>query len=128
MIGAIPTLLIFCGAPLLIWWLRRTRNRVGSALKVVSRTALTRNGVVAVIETEGRRYLVGATDHGISLLSALESADTSQTDSQDITDDVMPVIVPSSLKGPGTSPIEALRAMTVRKPVGARTSRGHHHP
>src|SRR5690606_14506773 len=71
MMQMLPAVLIFVGAPLLIWWMRKGRAATSGSLRVISRTALTRNGVVAVVETDGRRFLVGATDHGIGLLSEL---------------------------------------------------------
>ena len=104
-----------------------------SGLRVASRTALTRNGVVAVVETDGRRFLIGATDHGISLLTELDRDDTNDIDavvpmeSIDLMDE-HDAIVPMapSLPGPGKSPIETLRAMTVRRPT--RSSFPHARP
>lgn len=130
---AIPTLLLFVGAPLVIWWVRRSRPGLGPALRVGSRTALTRNGVVAVIETDGRRFLIGATDHGINLLTELDRTRGDDTDvvvpmeTVDIMDETAPTVPPApSIQGPGKSPIETLRAMTVRKPT--RSSFPHAHP
>lgn len=130
---ALPALLLFVGAPLLIWWIRRSRPGLGPALRVSSRTALTRNGVVAVIETDGRRFLVGATDHGINLLTELDREHRDDTEvvvpmeSVDLTDENTPMVPPAPLPpGPGKSPIETLRAMTVRKPT--RSSFPHARP
>lgn len=105
---------------------------MASGLRVASRTALTRNGVVAVVETDGRRFLVGATDHGISLLTELDRELEDDTDVVpmehiDLTEENqprLPATPPAS--GPGKSPIETLRAMTVRKPV--RSSFPHARP
>jgi flagellar biogenesis protein FliO len=121
--STIPTLLIFVVAPLVIWWLRRSRIAVTGGLRVTSRTGLTRNGVVAVVEADGRRFLVGATDHGISLLTELGHPDGEPTveESEPGLD-----LVPGT--GPGTSPIDALRNMTVRKPTRPRIQRANHRP
>lgn len=120
--STLPTLAMFVGAPLLIWWLRRRGPATPGAVRVVSRTALTRNGVVAVIETDGQRFLVGATDHGISLLSELPIAEPETEPDQ------APAPRPVVHEGPRTSPIEALRAMTVRKPTRPGAFRVPHRP
>jgi flagellar biogenesis protein FliO len=130
---ALPTFLLFVGAPLVIWWIRRSRPGMMSGLRVTSRTGLTRNGVVAVVETDGRRFLIGATDHGVTLLTELDREPENDTEvvvpmeSFDLTDE-QDAIVPfaPSLPGPGKSPIETLRAMTVRKPT--RSSFPHARP
>lgn len=130
--STISTLLLFVGAPLVIWWLRRSRPGALGALRVSSRTALTRNGVVAVVETDGRRFLVGATDHGINLLTELDRQDDDEEvvvpmEPFQITDEPSATVpIAPSHQGPGKSPIEALRAMTVRKPT--RSSFPHARP
>jgi flagellar biogenesis protein FliO len=118
------TLFFFVGAPILIWWLRRSRFSIPTGLRVASKTALTRNGVVAVIETDGRRFLIGATDNGINLLTELaRNEDEAETDTEEEPAGAL-TLLPGT--GPGTSPIEALRNMTVRKPTRPRMPRAHH--
>lgn len=115
--GILPALAVFVGGPILIWWLRRGRASGGAALRVVARTALTRGSVVAVVESQGRRLLVGATDHGISVLSELDASDGATID----TDGAEPARpVPA---GPRTSPLEAMRTMTLRSPARPRSFR-----
>jgi flagellar biogenesis protein FliO len=54
-------------------WAQRGRSLPGGVgLRVVARTALTRTSVIAVVETDGRRFLVGAADQGVRLLGELE--------------------------------------------------------
>lgn len=118
--GIIPALVVFVGGPILIWWLRRGRTGGGTGLKVVARTALTRGSVVAVIESQGRRLLVGATDHGISVLSELD-ADGATDEHTDGYAPGRPVLI-----GPRTSPLEAMRAMTLRGPARPRPVRATH--
>jgi flagellar biogenesis protein FliO len=120
MANLLPALAVFVGGPILIWWLRRGRATGGSALRVVARTALTRGSVVAVVESAGRRLLVGATDHGISVLSELDATDGADAH----TDGTAPAI-PATI-GPRTSPLEAMRAMTVRRPARPRPIRVLH--
>lgn len=133
---AISTMLLFVGAPLVIWWIRRKRPGMAAGLRVSSRTALTRNGVVAVVESDGRRFLVGATDHGINLLTELDRTPEHDLDVVvpmetidlcNITEENHPTApLAPSVPGPGKSPIETLRAMTVRKPT--RSSFPHARP
>ena len=115
--SAIPTLLIFVVGPGVIWWIRRHRPAAGAGLRVTSRTALTKSGVVAVVEADGRRFLVGATDHGMTLLTELDELPDTITDET-------PEHIPGT--GPRKGLIEALREMTVRRPPPPRPSRVHH--
>ncbi len=131
----IPALVIFVGGPLLIWWLKRGRPTVGGGLRVSARTALTRNSVIAVVELDDKRLLVGATDHGITLLSELEAGSQSPVQPQlplshaiepghDARNTEDPV--PSGPDGPRTSPLEHLRVMTTRRVTRPRPPRVHH--
>ena len=125
----IPALAIFVGGPLLIWWLKRGRTTAGGGLKVSARTALTRNSVIAVIETDGKRLLVGATDHGVSVLSELDP--TKPNEQITISDDGQEVRlteehpVHTEPHGPRTSPLEQLRVMTTRRVSRPRPPRVH---
>ena len=49
--------------------LRRHRAATPDGLRVVSRTALSKSSVVAVVAVGRRRLLVGAGDHGVQLLA-----------------------------------------------------------
>ena len=131
----IPALVIFVGGPLLIWWLKRGRPTVGGGLRVSARTALTRNSVIAVVELDDKRLLIGATDHGVTLLSELAAGTTSSPAEQQLplsltietgqdarnTEDP----VPSGSDGPRTSPLEHLRVMTTRRVNRPRPPRVH---
>lgn len=130
----IPALVIFVGGPLLIWWLKRRRPTAGGGLRVSARTALTRNSVIAVIELDDKRLLIGATDNGITLLSELAADSPSQTAPQpslphDLeagqdarnTEDA----VRNEPAGPRTSPLEQLRVMTTRRVNRPRPPRVH---
>jgi flagellar biogenesis protein FliO len=59
-------------------WAQRSRGLTGggAGIRVVARTALTRTSVVAVVEADGRRFLIGAADQGVRLLGELEPDDT----------------------------------------------------
>ncbi len=131
----IPALVIFVGGPLLIWWLKRGRPTAGGGLRVSARTALTRNSVIAVVELDDRRLLIGATDHGVTLLSELgmDTPSTAQPQlplshsielGQDARTTEDPV--PSGPAGPRTSPLEQLRVMTTRRVTRPRPPRVRH--
>lgn len=134
----VPALVIFVGGPILIWWLKRGRPSTGAGLRVTARTALTRNSVIAVIETDGKRLLIGATDHGVSLLSDLGSEPTVGQSAQlqlpltealgsgqeSLLKEEQPVHKEPS--GPRTSPLEQLRVMTTRRVTRPRPPRVHH--
>ena len=131
----IPALVIFVGGPLLIWWLKRGRPSIGGNLKVSARTALTRNSVIAVIELDDKRLLVGATDHGVTLLSELDGTPTrprqtelALTDASDARHDAElkdEHTVLTEPNGPRTSPLEQLRVMTTRRVTRPRPPRVH---
>ncbi len=113
-----PSLVLFVGGPILIWWLRRKRPAALSGLRVSARTALTRNSVVAVVETGSRRFLLGATDHGVEMLAELEPGEQPIDDMEDIQGALLP-------EGPRTSPLETLRAMTTRRAGKPRPFHAH---
>ncbi|HMO10171.1 MAG TPA: flagellar biosynthetic protein FliO [Actinotalea sp.] len=113
----------------LLWWLARrtagTRVRARQAtVSVVGRHSLSRHAGVAVVEVEGRRLLLGVTDHGISLLSELTTASAAVTDRTEIDPDelarmvgldedevahagvvVSPTDVPTGLSGLAPTPL-----------------------
>lgn len=135
LVQMIPALAIFVGGPLLIWWLKRGRPAIGGGLKVSARTALTRNSVIAVIELDDKRLLIGATDHGVTLLSELDAGAPSPAHPQlllsqntesghDARNMEDPVHIEPD--GPRTSPLEQLRVMTTRRVTRPRPPRVHH--
>jgi flagellar biogenesis protein FliO len=66
---------LIVGALLLVrrWAQRGGRMSGGPVpIRVVARTGLTKGSVVAVLEADGRRFLIGAADQRITLLSELD--------------------------------------------------------
>ncbi|QBI21248.1 hypothetical protein ER308_17840 [Egibacter rhizosphaerae] len=73
----LPSLALIVGALLLLRrWARRGAVQAGAGIKVLARTGLTRGASVAVVELGSRRFLVGASEHGVSLLAELEGQET----------------------------------------------------
>lgn len=76
--GLVPSLLLI-GVLLLV---RRgvSRGRVGGGggqqLRVSGRTGVARGANVAVVEIDQRRFLIGASEHGVGLISELGAAAT----------------------------------------------------
>jgi flagellar biogenesis protein FliO len=68
-----PPLALIVGSLLLLRrWASKGRGGVGTGPRVLGRTGVTRNAVVAVVDAGGRRFLVGAGDHGVNLLAELD--------------------------------------------------------
>ena len=70
----LPTLALIGGALLLVRRWAQRGGRVGSVdgVKILSRTGLTRGSVLAVVEVAGHRYLLGASDQGVRMLTELD--------------------------------------------------------
>ncbi len=57
------------------WWTRRGGvAATKGAIKVLARTSVTRSAVVCIVEAESRRFFVGVTDNGVSLLGEMSSS------------------------------------------------------
>ncbi|KQO98245.1 FliO/MopB family protein [Leifsonia sp. Leaf264] len=64
-----------------IWWTRKkllggktaTLLRKQQLVKVVSRTSLGKSASAVIIDTDGRRLLLGVTEHGVSVLRDSEA-------------------------------------------------------
>lgn len=70
----VPALVIVFGAPVAIWWyLRRSRKGVVGRLQISDKAVLGKNVWVAVVEVDDKRFLVGAGESGVGLISELEA-------------------------------------------------------
>jgi flagellar protein FliO/FliZ len=62
-----------------LWWLGRRAARSGggqrrtAALTVVARQGLGQKASIAVVDADGRRLLLGVSEHGVTLLTELEA-------------------------------------------------------
>lgn len=115
---------VIVGALLLVrHWAARGKRGLGglsqSGLRVVSRTGLTRGSMVAVVETAGRLFLVGASDQGVRLLGELDGS----------TDDVDAAMAAQT----GAAPARGTRQATARSvaapfPTDGGTTLAHARP
>lgn len=70
----LPALVIVFGAPVGIWWyLRRSRKGTVGRLQISDKAVLGKNVWVAVVEVDAKRFLVGAGESGVGLISELEA-------------------------------------------------------
>lgn len=68
----LPALGLIVGLLLLVrWWSQRGGGGRSRNLQVTARASLSRTANVAVVEIDGRRYLVGGSDSNVSLLTEL---------------------------------------------------------
>lgn len=118
----LPSLGVIVGALLLVRrWARRQAGPT-SGMRVVSRTGVARGAVVAVVAIGSRRFLVGAGEHGVSLLSELDPDDPGSEPSVAAVDGASRTATfpaatePAALHatGPRMGLVDRLRAMTVR--------------
>lgn len=70
----LPALILVFGSPIAIWWyVRRTRQGTPGRLRISDKTALGKNVWMAVVEVDDKRFLVGAGESGVDLISELEA-------------------------------------------------------
>lgn len=125
--NVLPALALVVGALLLVRrFSQRGRGPNPAALRVLARTGLTRSAVVAVVEVGDRRFLVGAADHGVSVLTELENDEPTITDLETTASKGRPGVLstPESLAAmdrraitdarPRMGLADRLRTMTVR--------------
>ena len=111
----IPTLALIVGALLLV---RRWAQRGGGlssndGVKVLSRTGLTRGSVLAIVEVAGRRYLLGASDQGVRMLTELDADATLGVPAPPVAPRAMDRSAITA-QGPWMGLVNRLQQMTVR--------------
>jgi flagellar protein FliO/FliZ len=107
----VPSLALIVGALLLVRrWAQRGSGGGNAGIRVLARAGLTRGAMVAVVEVGEQRYLVGASEHGVSLLSEVPDSELPEELLQDA---AMDVPLPQ-LDRPRMGLIDRLRDMTVR--------------
>jgi hypothetical protein len=109
-----------------VFWRGRTANPQRT-VKVTARAGLARGSSVAVIEVDGRRFLIGAAGNAVNVLAELATATVEvPADASVIAVESLPppqVAAAPALPAPAGSfagPLERLKSMTVRTPQPAR--------
>ena len=113
----IPTLVLIVGALLLVrrWAQRGGGLGANDGVKVLSRTGLTRGSVLAIVEVAGHRYLLGASDQGVRMLTELEADDTLGALAPPVAPRAMErSAIAASAQGPWMGLVNRLQQMTVR--------------
>lgn len=99
-----------------LWWLGRRVARSGggqrrtAALTVVARQGLGQKASIAVVDADGRRLLLGVSEHGVTLLTELEAPAPVAGAGQDERVEIDPadladlVALPTAGDGVGTRP------------------------
>ena len=71
----IPALAVVLGLPLAFyWWARKGKVSSPARLRIADKAAFGKHSWVAVIEIDGRRFLVGAGEQGVNVISELDPA------------------------------------------------------
>lgn len=96
----LPAFGIVFGAPVAIWWyMRRARGTSTTRLRVADKAVLGKNVWVAVVEVDDKRFLVGAGESGVGLISELEA-------------------LPEAVEEPIEEPVEDLNGLTELPRIG----------
>jgi flagellar biogenesis protein FliO len=112
----LPALVLVFGAPLGIWWyVRKTRANGGGGLRVTDKAVLGKNVWMAVVEVDDKRFLVGAGESGVGLISELEALPEPEPEQEAAPDPA------ETLNGITEQPriglVRRLQLMTVRGPA-----------
>lgn len=98
----LPTLLVIVGALLLLrHWARRGGVTTDCGVRVVTRTGIAKGTVLAVVAVGERRMLVGASEHGVSLLAELD-------DQPELASAIAPAIASAAPAAPAHEPTAAV--------------------
>ncbi len=117
----LPGFAVVIAVPLVLWWyVRRTRGSRTDRLRISDKAALGKNTWVAVVEVDDKRFLVGAGDSGVGLISELEALP--EPVEEPATDAVPATESEGSLLNGITEPpriglVRRLQLMTVRGPA-----------
>ncbi len=78
---AVPALLVVLAIPLVAWgWSRRGRSQPHRRLRITDKAGLAKGSMLAVVEVDGRRLLIGAAERGVTLISELEVVPATETE------------------------------------------------
>ncbi len=111
----LPGFAVVVAIPVVLWWyVRRSQKGRPNRLRITDKTALGKSTWIAVVEVDDQRFLVGAGESGVGLISELPA---------------LPEVVADPATDPADSPmngmteqpriglIRRLQLMTVRGPA-----------
>jgi flagellar biogenesis protein FliO len=106
----LPGFAVVIAVPLVLWWyVRKTRSAGPNRLRITDKAALGKSTWVAVIEVDDHRFLVGAGESGVGLISELEALPEVAEDPAEDTDTANGIT-----EQPRIGLIRRLQLMTVR--------------
>ena len=112
----LPGFAVVITVPLILWWyVRKTRSATPNRLRISDKAALGKSTWVAVVEVDDKRFLVGAGESGVGLISELEALP------EVVEEPAMDAGVVDTLNGITEQPriglVRRLQLMTVRGPA-----------
>jgi len=108
----LPGFAVVITVPLVLWWfMRKSRGATPSRLRITDKAAMGKSTWVAVVEVDDKRFLVGAGESGVGLISELEAlADMEEaTDASPVSNGI--------IEQPRNGLVRRLQLMTVRGPA-----------
>ena len=120
--NVVPALMLVIGTPLALWmWTRRNRGGVTNRLRITDKAALGRSLWVAVVEVDDKRYLVGAGDGSVRLISELGATpetETAESATSNAASEIEPEpAIPNGIdERPRMGLVRRLQLMTLRTP------------
>jgi len=106
----IPALAVVLGLPLgVYWWARKGRTSSPARLRVADKAAFGKHSWVAVIEIDGRRFLVGAGEQGVNVISELDAVPVAEPVADSIS-----MEADTETEWPRTGLIRRLQQLTAR--------------
>lgn len=115
----LPGFAVVIAVPVVLWWyVRKTKGTQPNRLRVSDKAPLGKNTWVAVVEVDDKRFLVGAGESGVGLISELEELPVEElaTDADESTVDASGVRN-GSTEQPRIGLVRRLQLMTVRGPA-----------
>ena len=121
----VPALLVVLSIPLAAMWWQRTRGSTQrQMIRITAKTPIGRNMWIAVLEVDGRRFLVSSAERGTNLISELEPAPEDPELAADSADISANTTTGSAWNadshGPRTGLIRRLQERTLRRPAPDR--------
>lgn len=116
----LPGFAVVITVPLVLWWyVRRTKGAKPNRLHISDKAPLGKNIWVAVVEVDDKRFLVGAGETGVGLISELEALPVAEpaTEAELAIPGADGAATNGSTELPRIGLVRRLQLMTVRGPA-----------